>query len=115
MGRGCPPHFYNSHSMCRHPCCRLDLQVWGAGCHHNGQEGQIHFSRLGVLCNQLGIQHITTTAFLPQSNGLVECFHRQLKDSFWARLAGREWTAHLPWVLLGLRATSKEDHKILAG
>ena len=67
-----------------------------------------------VLCKRLGIQHITTTSYHPQSNGLVERFHRQLKDAFRARLAGREWTAHLPWVLLGLRAAPKEDHNVSA-
>jgi Integrase core domain len=54
------------------------------------------------LCNILGIRHVQTTAYHPQSNGLVERFHRRLKDALRARLAGPAWTAHLPWVLLGL-------------
>ena len=40
-----------------------------------------------VLCKRLGIQHITSTAYHPQSNGMVERFHWQLKDAFRARLA----------------------------
>ena len=67
-----------------------------------------------VLCKRLGIQHNTTTAYHPQSNGLVERFHRQLKDSMRARLATRDWPAHLPWVLLGLRAAPKEDFNVSA-
>jgi transposase InsO family protein len=57
----------------------------------------------------LGIQHITTTAYHPQSNGAVERFHRRLKEALKAKLAGPEWTAHLPWVLLCLRAAPCED------
>jgi hypothetical protein len=62
-----------------------------------------------VLCTRLSITHNTTTAYHPQSNGMVERFHRQLKDSLRARLAGSDWLSHLPWVLLGLRAAPKED------
>ena len=67
-----------------------------------------------VLCKRLGIKHSPTTAYHPQANGLVERFHRHFKDSMQARLAARDWPAHLPWVLLGLRAAPKEDHNISA-
>ena len=67
-----------------------------------------------VLCKRLGICHVTTTAYHPQANGLVERFHRQLKDAFRAILAGREWPSHLPWILLGLRSAPKEDHNVSA-
>jgi hypothetical protein len=40
-----------------------------------------------------------------QSNGLVEWFHRQLKDALQARVIAADWCDHLPWVmLLGIRA-----------
>jgi hypothetical protein len=64
------------------------------------------------LCNILGIRHVQTTAYHPQSNGLVERFHRRLKGALRARLAGPTWTAHLPWVLLGLRAAPREEDNI---
>ena len=67
-----------------------------------------------VLCQRLGIKHNTTTAYHPQSNGMIERFHRQLKDSLRARLASTDWPSHLPWVLLGLRAAPKEDHNVSA-
>ena len=39
----------------------------------------------------------------------VEQFHRSLKSSLRARLAGSDWFYHLPLVLMDLRATQKED------
>ena len=62
-----------------------------------------------ILCTRLGINHITTTAFHPCSNGMVERSHRQLKDALRSRLAANDWPSHLPWVLLGLRAAPKEE------
>jgi transposase InsO family protein len=64
--------------------------------------------------SRLGIRHIRTTAYHPQSNGLVERFHRRLKDALKARLAGPDWPHHLPWVLLGLRAAPREDSGLSA-
>jgi transposase InsO family protein len=61
------------------------------------------------LCNLRDIQHNQTTAYHPQSNGLVERFHRRLKDALRARCAASNWMDHLPWVLLGLRSAARED------
>ena len=33
------------------------------------------------MCKTLGIEYLTTTAFHPKSNGMVERLHRQLKES----------------------------------
>ena len=62
-----------------------------------------------ALCGLLNISHAPTTAYHPQANGLVERFHRRLKAALRARLAGPDWHAHLPWVLLGLRSAPRED------
>lgn len=56
----------------------------------------------------LGINHIRTTSNHPQSNGMVERFHRQLKQSIRATNS-TNWTEHLPLILLGIRTTLKED------
>jgi hypothetical protein len=61
------------------------------------------------FCKRLGIKHHLTTAYHPQANGLVERFHRQLKEALRARAAGDKWMDSLPWVLLGLRSAPKED------
>jgi hypothetical protein len=49
------------------------------------------------------------TAYRPQSNGLVEQFHRRLKDALLSRAAAADWHDHLPWVLLGIRTAFRED------
>jgi transposase InsO family protein len=64
------------------------------------------------MCSLLGVDHSRTTAYHPQSNGMIERAHRQLKDALRARLAGADWPLHLPWILLGLRAAPKEDSAV---
>jgi hypothetical protein len=39
---------------------------------------------------------------------MVERVHRQIEEALRAREAGSVWHGHLPWVLLGIRAASKE-------
>ena len=63
------------------------------------------FNDLNAL---LGTRHLRTTAYRPQANGLVERFHRTLKSSIKC-LTETDWSSALPMVLLGLRATLKED------
>ncbi len=70
---------------------------------------QFTSSMWAALCNLLNIQHNQTTAYHPQSNGMVEHFHRRLKDVLRARCAAANWVNHLPWVLLGLGAAARED------
>ena len=64
------------------------------------------------LCTLLGVQHRQTTAYHPEANGMVERFHRRLKDALRARCAAPDWVAHLPWVMLGLRAAPREEDAI---
>ena len=62
-----------------------------------------------AIAQLLGTQLHHSTAYHPQSNGLVERFHRHLKSALRARLTGPNWTQELPWVLLGIRTAPKED------
>jgi transposase InsO family protein len=67
-----------------------------------------------AVTGRLGVRHNTTTAFHPQSNGMVERFHRRLKEALKARAASTDWPAHLPWVLLGLRTAPREESGVSA-
>jgi hypothetical protein len=64
--------------------------------------------------SRLGIKHVITSAFHPQSNGILERFHRRLKDAIRARVATADWLQHLPWILLGLQAAPRENSGVSA-
>jgi len=53
------------------------------------------------------IHHIRTSAYHPQSNGMIERSHRILKASLRAR--GGDWLTQLPLVLLGMRMSPDES------
>ncbi len=91
------------------PLRRLGIAVWSP-CHHHIRQGAQFTSALWAgLCSLLNIQHSPTTAYHPQLNGLVERFHRRLKDALLSRAAAANWHDHLPWVMLGIRASFRED------
>ena len=60
------------------------------------------------LTGLLGCARIRTTAYHPQSNGMVERFHRSLKVAL-RSVDPINWSRALPLVLLGLRTTYKQD------
>jgi len=62
-----------------------------------------------ALCQLLHVDHVLTTAFHPQSNGLLERFHRQLKSALRATSAAVDWVARLPLIMLFLRATCRQE------
>ncbi|XP_076764642.1 uncharacterized protein LOC143431630 [Xylocopa sonorina] len=60
------------------------------------------------LARSIGATHLRTTAYHPQANGMVECFHRQLKAAIKCHET-EDWVEILPIVLLGIRSAYKED------
>jgi hypothetical protein len=93
---GQSPLVHHRHRLCQGPLRRLGIPVWSSRHHHIGQRGPIHVG----LCSLLNIQLSPTTAYRPQSNRLVERFHRRLKDALRSRAAAADWHDHLPWVML---------------
>ncbi len=67
-------------------------------------------SRLwNALMTLLGSKRARTTAYHPQTNGMVEHFHRQLKAALKAQPQPGSGMDALPLVLLGIRTALKED------
>ena len=60
------------------------------------------------LLEILGITHNRTTAYHAQSNGLIERWHRSLKNAL-RSTEQHNWIERLPLVLLGLRSTIKDE------
>ncbi len=101
-------------SMAAEDCVEALISSWvarfGVPSIHTSDQGRQFTSSLWAgLTKLLGIKHVQTTAYHPQSNGMVDRTHGQLKAALRARLDGSRWPEHLPWVLLGLRTTPKED------
>ncbi|UYV82203.1 hypothetical protein LAZ67_21001326 [Cordylochernes scorpioides] len=71
------------------------------------QDRQFESALFGELTRLLGINRIRTSPYHPAANGLVERFHRQLKDSLRCH-DSTSWSLKLPLVLLGIRSSLRE-------
>ncbi|GFX38601.1 hypothetical protein TNCV_3475911 [Trichonephila clavipes] len=69
---------------------------------------QFECSLFKALSKLLGVQKCRTTGYHPQANGMIEELHRPLKSAIKCHATER-WTEVLPIILLGLRASLKED------
>ncbi|UYV64928.1 hypothetical protein LAZ67_3002470 [Cordylochernes scorpioides] len=72
------------------------------------QGRQFESALFGELTRLLGFNRIRTLPYHPAANGLVERFHRQLKDSLRCH-DSTSWSLKLPLVLLGIRSSLRED------
>ncbi|CAL1683860.1 unnamed protein product [Lasius platythorax] len=69
---------------------------------------QFESALFDALVKLIGSRRIRTTAYHPQANGMVERWHRSLKSAIKCH-GTSDWTEVLPTILLGLRASYKED------
>ena len=67
------------------------------------------------ICELLGVEKLNTTTYHPQTDGLAEWFNRTLTDMLAKKVeqSGRDWDAHLPFVLFAYRASLQESTKEL--
>ncbi|BHF63739.1 hypothetical protein SprV_0200673300 [Sparganum proliferum] len=70
---------------------------------------QFQSSLFREFTRMLACAHITTTAYHPASNGLVERLHRQLKSALMSQTESATWSVNPPLMLLGIRSSVRED------
>ena len=64
------------------------------------------------MLRRLGFQHIHTTAYHPQHNGMIERWHRRLKDALRAAADDFSWVDHLPLIMISLHVTQRDDGQL---
>ena len=63
------------------------------------------------LCELLGVQHIKTTPYHPQCNGVIERMHRTLKSAIKKSIESKkDWVLQVPYALFALRNMPLDDH-----
>ena len=86
------------------------ISRFGIPSHITSDRGSQFTLRLWLgIAKSLGHSLHHTTAYHPQANGMVERFHRNLKEALKARWLDNDWVLALPWVMLGIRTAFKED------
>lgn len=77
------------------------------------QGRQFESNLFNELLKILGIEKSRSSPYRPQSNGIVERWHRSMKQAITARLTGNtSWYEELPTVLLGLRSVGRSDNNV---
>ena len=77
---------------------------------HSDQGSNFESKLFSSLCKLLEIDKTRTTAYHPQSDGLVERFNRTLQTmlSMYCKKDQSDWDQHLPYVLMAYRASQQE-------
>jgi Integrase core domain len=101
-------------SITAQECAQAFIRTWvaryGVPSQLTSDRGaQFSSSLWAHICKLLGVRHIMTSAFHPCSNGILERWHRTFKAALRARASSSDWVEHLPFILLHLRPTPRED------
>ena len=80
---------------------------------HSDQGSQFQSGLFKELCDRFSIDKTRTTAFRPQSDGLVERLNRSLEDiiSKFISVNQRDWDEQLPWALMAYNSSEHETTK----
>ncbi|XP_018324542.1 uncharacterized protein LOC108736574 [Agrilus planipennis] len=84
------------------------LSFWDSATHYDGPRKQIESHLFRELNALTGTTHLRTTVYHPESNGIVERLHRQLKAAIKCHRTAK-WTETLSTVMLGIRSAWKDD------
>ncbi|CAB0044877.1 unnamed protein product [Trichogramma brassicae] len=95
---------------CRKCLCQLlGRPLWRSETISTDQGRQFKSGFFSQLLKILGTNRIRTTAYHPQSNGLIERWHRDFKAALMCYPDRHSWTKFLPFVMLGLRTRIRLD------
>lgn len=114
------PEAYPVHNITAETVARTVFEGWISrfGCPvklTSDQGRQFESELFNHLMKYLGIHKLRTTPYHPQSNGMIERWHRMLKAGLMARLNGNyTWVDELPAVMLGLRTAPRSDTGVSA-
>ncbi|PIK62720.1 hypothetical protein BSL78_00299 [Apostichopus japonicus] len=77
---------------------------------HTDQGSNFECNLFKELCKLLGIEKTRTTAYRPQSDGLVERFNRTLEQmlSVYVNESQKDWDVHVPLVLMAIHSSPQE-------
>lgn len=77
---------------------------------HSDQGSNFESNVFQSVCKLLGIHKTRTTAYHPQSDGLVERLNRTIQNmlSIYVREDQVDWDVHLPYVMMAYRASEQE-------
>ena len=78
---------------------------------HSDQGRNFESAVFTEMCRLLGIQKTRTTAYHPQSDGMVERFNRTIEDQLakFVDYHQRDWDEHLPYLMLAYRSAVHES------
>ncbi|KAL5005383.1 hypothetical protein ScPMuIL_018839, partial [Solemya velum] len=77
---------------------------------HSDQGGNFESKLFKELCSLLGINKTRTTAYRPESDGMIERFNRTMKNilSKYVQADQSDWDLHLPTVTMAYRSSIHE-------